>query len=77
MAGMNAEEKEDMARFILDVNEERGTSILMIEHDMGVVMELSQRICVLDFGAVIASGSPAEVQGSAAVQRAYLGQQVG
>jgi branched-chain amino acid transport system ATP-binding protein len=73
MAGMNAEEKEDMARFILDINEERGTSILMIEHDMGVVMELSQRICVLDFGEVIAEGSPAEVQGSAAVQHAYLG----
>jgi branched-chain amino acid transport system ATP-binding protein len=75
MAGMNAEEKEDMARFILDINEERGTSILMIEHDMGVVMELSQRICVLDFGEVIAEGSPAEVQGSAAVQHAYLGQE--
>ena len=49
----------------------------MIEHDMGVVMELSQRICVLDFGAVIAEGSPAEVQGSAAVQHAYLGQEAG
>jgi branched-chain amino acid transport system ATP-binding protein len=75
MAGMNAEEKEDMARFILDINEERGTSVLMIEHDMGVVMELSQRICVLNFGEVIAQGTPEEVQGSAAVQLAYLGQE--
>ena len=77
MAGMNVEEKEDMARFILEINDERGTSILMIEHDMAVVMEISQRICVLDFGEVIAEGSPAEVRGSAAVQRAYLGQEAG
>ena len=73
MAGMNAEEKEDMARFILDVNEEKGTSILMIEHDMGVVMDLSHRICVLNFGKKIAEGLPSEVQGNREVQVAYLG----
>ena len=73
MAGMNAEEKEDMARFIVDVNEEKGTSILMIEHDMGVVMDLSHRICVLNFGKKIAEGLPAEVQGNREVQVAYLG----
>jgi branched-chain amino acid transport system ATP-binding protein len=75
MAGMNAEEKEDMARFILDINEEKGTSVLMIEHDMGVVMELSQRVYVLNFGELIAHGTPAEVQKSSAVQLAYLGEE--
>ena len=73
MAGMNNEEKEDMARFILDINEERGTSVLMIEHDMGVVMELSQRVFVLNFGQLIAQGTPHEVQKDPAVQAAYLG----
>src|SRR5712692_2829522 len=73
MAGMNNEEKEDMARFILDVNEEKGTSILMIEHDMGVVMDLSHRIYVLNFGKKIAEGLPAEVRGNRDVQIAYLG----
>src|SRR5712671_3781036 len=73
MAGMNAEEKEDMARFILDINEERGTTILMIEHDMGVVMDLSHRVVVLNFGQKIADGTPEEVQGSREVQLAYLG----
>ncbi len=73
MAGMNAEEKEDMARFILDVNEERGTSIVMIEHDMGVVMDLSHRIYVLNFGRKIAEGLPEEVRGNREVQVAYLG----
>ncbi|TMA25766.1 MAG: ABC transporter ATP-binding protein [Deltaproteobacteria bacterium] len=73
MAGMNAEEKEDMARFILDVNEEKGTSILMIEHDMGVVMDLSHRIYVLNFGKKIAEGEPALVRGNREVQLAYLG----
>jgi branched-chain amino acid transport system ATP-binding protein len=73
MAGMNAEEKEDMARFILDVNEERGTSIVMIEHDMGVVMDLSHRIYVLNFGKKIAEGLPEEVRGNREVQVAYLG----
>src|SRR5437899_12141089 len=73
MAGMNAEEKEDMARFILDVSEERGTTILMIEHDMGVVMEISHRVVVLNFGQKIAAGTPEEVQRSPEVQLAYLG----
>ena len=73
MAGMNNEEKEDMARFILDVNEEKGTSILMIEHDMGVVMDLSHRIYVLNFGRKIAEGTPEEVRGNDEVQLAYLG----
>jgi len=73
MAGMNAEEKEDMARYILDINEERGTTVVMIEHDMGVVMDLSHRVVVLNFGQKIADGAPDEVQGNAQVQAAYLG----
>ena len=74
MAGMNAEEKEDMARFILDVNEERRTTILMIEHDMGVVMDLSHRVTVLNFGERIADGPPDAVRADRAVQAAYLGE---
>ena len=77
MAGMNAEEKEDMARFILDVNEERKTTVIMIEHDMGVVMDLSHRVTVLNFGERIADGVPEEVRGSPAVQAAYLGEPQG
>jgi branched-chain amino acid transport system ATP-binding protein len=73
MAGMNAEEKEDMARFILDVSDERGTTIVMIEHDMGVVMDLSHHVVVLNFGRKIADGAPAQVQASREVQLAYLG----
>jgi branched-chain amino acid transport system ATP-binding protein len=75
MAGMNAEEKEDMARFIVEMNEERGTTILMIEHDMGVVMELSNRVTVLNFGERIADGTPDEVKRNRGVQDAYLGVQ--
>ncbi len=75
MAGMNAEEKEDMARFIVEIHEERGTAIIMIEHDMGVVMELSDRVTVLNFGERIADGTPGEVRRDRAVQDAYLGQQ--
>ncbi len=73
MAGMNVEEKEDMARFILDVNEERGVTTVLIEHDMGVVMDLSDRVAVLDFGRSIACGTPDEVGADPAVIHAYLG----
>jgi len=74
MAGMNVEETEDIARFILDIHDELGTTIVMIEHDMDVVMDISQKICVLDFGKMIAVGSPQEVQDNPEVQKAYLGE---
>jgi branched-chain amino acid transport system ATP-binding protein len=73
MAGMNVEEKEDMCRFILDVNDEFGTTIVLIEHDMGVVMDISDRVVVLDYGKKIGDGSPDEVRSSQAVIDAYLG----
>jgi branched-chain amino acid transport system ATP-binding protein len=73
MAGMNVEEKEDMCRFILDVNEEFGTTIALIEHDMGVVMDISDRIIVLDYGRKIADGPPDAIRTDQAVIDAYLG----
>jgi len=73
MAGMNVEEKEDMCRFILDVNGEFGTTIALIEHDMGVVMDISDRVAVLDYGRKIADGAPEQVRKDPAVRDAYLG----
>jgi branched-chain amino acid transport system ATP-binding protein len=74
MAGMNAEEKEDMARYVLDVNELAGVTVVLIEHDMDVVMDISARVTVLDFGRLIASGPPGEVRADPAVIDAYLGE---
>ena len=73
MAGMNVEEKQDMCRFILDVNDEFGTTVVLIEHDMGVVMDISDRVVVLDYGKKIGDGSPDEVRNNPDVIRAYLG----
>ncbi|MCW2246643.1 branched-chain amino acid transport system ATP-binding protein [Azospirillum fermentarium] len=74
MAGMNLEEKEDMARYIVDLNEEWGMTVVMIEHDMGVVMDISHRVIVLDFGRKIAEGKPEEVLADPRVRSAYLGE---
>jgi branched-chain amino acid transport system ATP-binding protein len=73
MAGMNLEEKEDMARFVLDIHDERVNTIVLIEHDMGVVMDISHRVVVLDFGRKIAEGTPEEVKNNPEVIKAYLG----
>ena len=73
MAGMNVEEKQDMCRFVLDVNDEFGTTVVLIEHDMGVVMDISDRVVVLDYGKKIGDGTPDEVRNNADVISAYLG----
>jgi branched-chain amino acid transport system ATP-binding protein len=73
MAGMNMEEKQDMCRFVLDVNDQYGTTIVLIEHDMGVVMDISDRVVVLDYGRKIGDGTPEQIRGNQAVIDAYLG----
>ncbi len=75
MAGMNVEEKEDMARFILDIHERQNMTIMLIEHDMGLVMDISHRITALDFGLMIAEGTPEEIRQNEKVIQAYLGQE--
>ncbi len=74
VSGMNQEETEDIARFVLDIRDERGITVMMIEHEMGIVMDISDRVCVLNFGRRIAEGTPAEVAADPAVVAAYLGQ---
>jgi len=75
MTGMNVEEKEDMARFILDIHELQGTTVVLIEHDMGLVMDIAERIIVLDFGMKVAEGTPEEIRNNPTVIQAYLGEE--
>jgi branched-chain amino acid transport system ATP-binding protein len=74
MAGMNADEKEDIARFIIDILETRKIPVIMVEHDMGVVMDIADRMVVLDFGNKIAEGNPTEIKANPQVIKAYLGE---
>jgi len=73
VSGMNTEETEDIARFVLDIRDELGVTVLMVEHDMGIVMDISDRVCVLNFGRKIGEGTPAQISGNPAVVEAYLG----
>ena len=75
MAGMNIEEKEDMVRFIFDIQKERGITVVLVEHDLGVVMDISDLVYVLDFGIVIGSGTPREVAANKKVVEAYIGEE--
>ncbi|MDH3944647.1 MAG: ABC transporter ATP-binding protein, partial [Anaerolineae bacterium] len=75
MTGMNVEEKEDMARFILDIHELQETTVMLIEHDMGLVMDIADRVVVIDFGMKISEGSPDEIRNDPVVIKAYLGQE--
>jgi branched-chain amino acid transport system ATP-binding protein len=76
VAGMNLEETEDMARFILDVQDELGIALILVEHDMGLVMDIADRVLVVDFGKAIATGPPSEVQRDPNVVKAYLGEEL-
>jgi len=75
MAGMNLEEKEDIVRFILDIFDERGTTTILIEHDMGVVMDIADKVVVFDFGRKIAEGHPDQIKSDPLVIKAYLGEE--
>jgi branched-chain amino acid transport system ATP-binding protein len=76
MAGMAIEEKEDIVRFIIDINEEQDVTVVLIEHDMGIVMDISDRVAVLDFGEKIAEGAPKEVRNDENVIKAYIGEEI-